>query len=527
MSPFVVPVHRVKTWDLLHKELQDFFNLDIFNPSVRIIDRQGNSILPSVWKNILEPDMTIIVDTCSLLADNSPVISEASKSRSFPPPASPAYTVRESEDSCYDNVGSTFITPRGVIGQAVPMMPPNTTATAGIFNVHNRNPSMGRLKHRAHENEERGSASVGMFTGMWSKQPNTQISDSSQRRKEEQSTFDKGIEKSEQEHGAGTLGNKQKSKHLRTTVSRFARALLRILSVGTIQISSKGNKDSEKPKRGVLEKTRRTITMETIENNPAKNQSNFHHRIPSKHQKVSISSRRGIPSLPPVVPPLVRTNHEIEHIVAIPSEPTIIKTEPRRSRSLPHLKLPSIIAFPKATLSSSAPSPAGSIKRRPRSKSFTFIRNSSKLSVISPPIPPRPSLELGTNAQYKILSMDKATIQEMLNDMDGVTLGSKTRSRRGTVDTVSTPISLSPTLVSVDKPLPALPFKFSAFPAPSPPRSPLIMSGWQRGVLMPMAPIYGEEHGRPATAVTRSIAKVTLRKIASTDFGAIKKNKLF
>jgi hypothetical protein len=42
-----------------------------------------------------------------------------------------------------------------------------------------------------------------------------------------------------------------------------------------------------------------------------------------------------------------------------------------------------------------------------------------------------------------------------------------------------------------------------------------------------MAPIYGEEHGRPATAVTRSIAKVTLRRIASTDFGAIKKNKLF
>lgn len=392
--------------------------------------------------------MTVIVDTCSLQAENSPVIFETPKLRSLSPPVSPAFTIRESEDSCYDSA-STFIAPRGVIGQAVPMMPPpHPMTTAGMFNVHNRKPSMGRLKNWAQKNEEeKRNTSVSMFTGMNSKQPNAQISKPLQKEKEEQFTLRKSVERKEQEHGAGTLGDKQKSKHFKSTISRFARALLRVLSAGTIQSSSKeGKKDSEKPKRGKSEKPRRTITMEAIENNPGKPQSNFRiHRLPSESRGVSISRRRGIPSLPPVVPPAIpstQTHHEVSKVSMIPSELAFINAEPRRSKSLSYLR-------PTKAASSTTPSPAGSIKRRPRSRSFTSINN--KLSVISPPIPPRrSSLELGTNAQYKCLSMDKAAIQEVFNDMDGATLGSGTRSRSGTGDTASTSVSLSPTLVSID-----------------------------------------------------------------------------
>lgn len=401
--------------------------------------------------------MTIIVDTCSLQSENSPVIFETPKLRSFSPPMSPTYTIRESEDSCYDNA-STFITPRGVIGQALPMTPPNPMTTAGMFNVHSRKPSIGKLKNRARKSEEeKRNTSVSMFTGMSPKQSNVQTPKSPEKEKEEQPAPKKKAEdrkKKEQDRNSGAHENKARSKHFKSTVSRFARALIRVLSAGAIQ-SSKEGKNPEKPKRGTSEKPRRTITMEAIENNPGKIQPNARiYRMPAEPRTASISRRRGIPPPPPVVTPptlpSVQTRRGFDKIAIIPPELSFINAEPRRSKSLSHLKLTSTIISAKTT-SSTIPSPVGSIKRLRRSKSFTPIRNSNKLSVISPPIPPRrPSLELGTNAQYKSLSMDKAAIQEIFSDMDAATLGPGTRSRSGTGDTSSTDVSLSPTLVSFD-----------------------------------------------------------------------------
>lgn len=489
MSPFVVPMHKVETWDvsnshinpnnyipvtnlllqLLNRALQNLFGLDLFNSSIRITDHQGNSILPSVWSDLLEQDMTIIVDTYSLQAENSPILFEAPVCRTFSPPMSPTYTIRESEDSCYETA-STFITPRGgIIGQAVPMKPPNPMTTAGIFNVQHRKPSMGRLRNWSQQKgeEERRNNSASMFTGMSSRQQNAQASRAyeKEREREDESMASKRAkewEKQQQQRNPGALDNKQKSKNFKSTVTRFAKAVLCVLSAGTIQPSSKeGSKVSEKPKR-VPEKPRRTITMEAIENNPAKAQPNVRiHRIPAERRGSSIPRRRGIPPLSPVVTPALPTapnSISLDKTLTIPSARAPV---PRRSKSLSHLKLPTTLT---GDTLSSAPSPPSSTKSRSRSKSFCTTRRSSKISVISPPIPPRrPSLDLGINAQYKCLSMDKAAIQEMFNDLDGATLGSGTRSRSGTGDTSSTAVPASPSFVALD--VSCLPPFFSRMPS--------------------------------------------------------------
>lgn len=421
---------------LLHQALQNLFGLDLFNSSIRITDHQGYSILPSVWSDLLEPDMTIIVDTCSLQAENSPAIFHSPKPRSFSPPLSPTYTIRESEDSCDDN-GRTYITPRGMVRKAVPApapmpmpMPPKPVAIA------DRGLLMGRLENRTQEveEEERKKNSVDMFTGV-------SPEGSWGRERERQSTADKREKDSEKKGKKRNVDarNRQKSKYLKS-ISRFARAVLYVLSAGTIQPSSKEeDKRPEKPKR-VIEKPRRTITMEAIENNSRSNI--LTPRTLSERRTVPISGRRGISPLPHVVLPAIhlpRNHHDFNQIAMIPPELAFIRAEPRRSKSLSHVRFPSPIA-------TSAPSPVVPTRRGLRSKSLSSARNNSILSVISPLS--RPSLDLGTNAEYKGLRTNKTAIQEVFSDMDGDTLGA--RSRSGTGDTAFTNVSSTPTLCSLD-----------------------------------------------------------------------------
>ncbi|KAH0604249.1 uncharacterized protein H6S33_006626 [Morchella sextelata] len=491
MSSFIVPLHKVETWDLLHEALKSLFGLDIFNnSSIRITDQHGNSILPPVWKDLLEPDMTIIVDTCSLQAENSPVTFKFEPLPAFrhsSPPASPAFTSRMSEDSCLYDSASTYMGQLGVIiGQAVPMPP----TPVGTPNVHGRRTSRDMIKEwsKKVDEEEKRDASVEMFSGLSS-------GHSSKPSEKEQTT---STEKPVQQENA------PKPKSFKSSISRFARAVLCVL---TYSKDSPHSKSSDKRKRAPTpsDKPRRTITMDAIEKQPPKSQFNTRvYHIPSERRTASISRRRGIPSLAPVATPAITTT------------PTRNRAEVRRSKSLSHLKLPSFSST-RATTSSPLPTPTPSIKFRPRSRSFTSTRNSSKLSIISPPIPPRrPSLELGTNAQYKSLALDKAQITEMFKELDGETLAG--RSRSGTGDTSSTlAVSAAPSQ-ELQKPLPKLPYKFSAFPAPSPPRSPIIGFGDDYVVY--------EEVGRPATAITRRITKVTLRKVASTDFTPVKPRRV-
>lgn len=486
MSPFIVPLHKVETWDLLHKALQSLFGLDIFNnSSIRITDQHGNSILPPVWKDLLEPDMTIIVDTGSLQAEDSPVTFEFEQPppafRSDSPPASPAFTnTRISEDSCAYDSASTYMGQMGAtIGQAVPM-PPTPVGTPNIYARRTSRDMIKEWSEKVDEEEKKGT-SVEMFAGPDLEHP------SKPSEKEQPTSAEEPI----------TQESTSKSRSFKSSVSRFARAVLCVL---TYSKDSPNSKSSDKRKRAPTpsDKPRRTTTgTNSTGKQPPKTQFTTRvYHIPSERRAASISRRRGIPSLTPVSTPPVTTG-------------TRNRADVRRSKSLSHLKLPSFSST-RATTSSPLPTPTPSIKFRPRSKSFTSTRNSSKLSVVAPPVPPRrPSLELGTNAQYKSLTLDKATITEMFKELDGETLAG--RSRSGTGATSSTLAVSTPT---PQEPLPKPPYKFSAFPAPSPPRSPIIGFGDDYVVY--------EEVGRPSTAVTRRITKVTLRKVASSDFTPVK-----
>lgn len=333
--------------------------------------------------------------------------------------------------------------------KALPM-PPATAKTAdrGIT---------GRLDIRTRNGEEGKKITFSdMSTGVSQEVP-------WEWEREKQSTANKraeGWEKREQKRNADAINNKSKSKHLKSSISRFARAILYVLSAGTIQSSSKEvNKRPEKPnsKRAVpaAETPRRTIIMEAIENNNSRTDIFIHQTLPTR-RTAPISGRRGISPLPPVVLPAVlptRNRHDFDKVMIIPPELAFINAESRRSKSLSHVRFPSPVAR-EATISSapspvvpthrgsrsqsfsSAPSPVVPTKHRSRSQSFS-ARNSRKFSVAL--LPRRPSL-----------GADEATTQDIFDDLDGATLAMGTRSRSGTGNTAFTSVSFSPTLISLD-----------------------------------------------------------------------------
>lgn len=381
--------------------------------------------------------MTIIVDTCSLQAENSPAMFPTPNLHSFSPPMSPTYTIRESEDSCYDNA-STYITPRGMARKPLPI-PPSTTDHGG--------------RTRDSEEERREINSGDIFA-------DANPERSWEREREKQLAADKRIEC---ERKCGT--DRSKSKHLKSAISRFARTILYVLSAGTIQPPPKeSNKRPEKAKRRTPETPRRTIIMEAIGNNNSRASLPVHRAL-SVRRTVPISGRRGISPLPPVVLPaisLARDHNNTNQPAIIPPELAFVDAGSQHSKSLPHIKFPSPIATEAFLLSapspiiptkrnsrsqsfSSAPSPVVPTNRGSRSQSFSSTRNGRKLSIGSPR---RSSLEPGTNVQYQSLGTDGTAVQEVFDDLDGATLG--TRSRSGTGNTAFTNVSFSSTLISLD-----------------------------------------------------------------------------
>lgn len=280
-----------------------------------------------------------------------------------------------------------------------------------------------------------------------------------EREREKQLAADKRIEG---ERKSGT--DRSKSKHLKSTISRFARAILYVLSAGTIQPPPKEvNKRPEKAKRGTSGTPRRTIIMEAIGNNNSRAALPVRRAL-SVRRTVPISGRRGISPLPPVVLPtisLARNHHNPDQTAMIPPELAFISAGSQHSMSLSHIKFPSPIATEAFLLSapspiiptkrnlrsqsfSSAPSPVVPTNRGSRSQSFSSTRNGRKLSIGSPR---RPSLEPGTNVHQSLITGGTA-IQEVFDDLDGATLG--TRSRSGTGNTAFTNVSFSSTLFSLD-----------------------------------------------------------------------------
>ncbi|KAF8541640.1 hypothetical protein BDD12DRAFT_488952 [Trichophaea hybrida] len=125
------------------------FGVDVFNERmVRVTDRDGMPILPFNWKEFLEPDVTIIVDTCAYIPPTSPVINKelpfppavgygnhrslsirkgqgrgSTKRRSLRDLGSVILAERESEDSTYE--ATCVLSPLGQPGQCA-LSPPNS-----------------------------------------------------------------------------------------------------------------------------------------------------------------------------------------------------------------------------------------------------------------------------------------------------------------------------------------------------------------------------------------------------------------
>ncbi|KAF8419281.1 hypothetical protein EV426DRAFT_720036 [Tirmania nivea] len=66
MCPYVVPMKKAETWELLLNLLNNLFGQSILTPTLKITDTQGDVIHRHVWEDLLEPGMTIVVDTGSL-----------------------------------------------------------------------------------------------------------------------------------------------------------------------------------------------------------------------------------------------------------------------------------------------------------------------------------------------------------------------------------------------------------------------------------------------------------------------------
>jgi len=308
-------------------------------------------------------------------------------------------------------------------------------------------------------------------------------------------------------------------KENRTTWSKVTKALRFLLS------SSASNKDLQRrPTNGGTRRTSPTRTGTVVNHRRATTQdSTFafprtqpasqsdEHRLyrNSSRRKTSISKRRGVPTLPPVDPgylpfdfPPPSQQRRSKSLSGIPSRPTV-QHKQSFSTTLTSEKRPDL-------QHSRTQSSNNSRKSRPSRSSML----SRKLSLsrkqpaidISPPIPQRPAQDLGINSQFKTPGLDRSQIQEMAGfggepeGLDGSTLvgsyADSNRSRVGTGGSDRQPVA--------NKPLPKLPHKFSMFPPPSPPRTPLDLVPNRRREI--------ETDSRPTTA---NSMKISLKRIAS------------
>ncbi|KAI5788380.1 hypothetical protein EDC01DRAFT_162796 [Geopyxis carbonaria] len=555
MSPYVVPLHKVRTWDSLHQTLHSLFGPDVFNGSeLRITDYKGNTILPAIWQDLLEPNITIIVDTCAYIPESSPIIFEG---RGHYPPTKgygqrergkrtnqqykkhhhhknmEQYTgefesqdgtygdlesatamilaERESEDSSYEN--ANMISPLGHIGQAALTAPLGslksrpvqhawegwaTDATPPPVPTQNikRNTSVSMFAGKRGRREQQKSE---IFVGNREKQqPIVEMH-------EEQTIESLGFITAEAKEvgytNTITSGNpqlvgrtdslilRQKKKKPRKSLLRLARIILLAFSGNS---HSKSGHEHVRPTATTDELPKRSQTVSARKPEPmATPQLPKHASLGhSATRNASISKRRGVPTLPPVHPG--RMTFDFPFAATATATAT---AEVRHSRSLNSLidaarQKPTLINIPATGNSlTRRHSKLGSLTRSESHKERNLLRKHStsastshirKESVISPPIPRRPQQELGIIAQFKTPHLDRATIQELATNshaangiytsgLDGSTLGSS-RSRGG---------SDASTAVAEDqntpekKPLPKLPYKFSAFPPRSPPRSPV------------------------------------------------------
>ncbi|KAF8242830.1 hypothetical protein K440DRAFT_638188 [Wilcoxina mikolae CBS 423.85] len=494
MAPYVVPWHKVKTWESFQRTLVVLFGVDVFNERmVRVTDRDGMPILPLNWKEFLEPDVTIIVDTCAYIPPSSPVIN---KELPFPPAAgyghhrslstrrgqsrgstkrrswrdldSVTLAERESEDSTYE--AACVLSPLGQPGQCA-LSPPNSLKSR---------PQRGAWDGWS-ASEKRRDTCVSMFmsgrVASGKVQPpipaRTSVINKSPIQPHDSPNIQVVGWSESGSKRTGTAGSNYgpvQHKKGKSVWSKITKALMYVFSGGSSSNRNthdfKGRvKQFQREDRFPMDKPREHILSQAPDSLLSSSPSR---RRPTSARPESKDSPLSLP------PRLVNPS----------SLPFEFSTSLQRSKSLSY--------FPELDVSRSAPlrssshrigrssnspdprkSPSPKLKpqtTRPASSELLRRRN------ISPPVPQRPSGNFGFNPQYEVpTTIHMAQILEIANDQyDGE------RCRTGSTDT-----DTDQTLVDVaQKPLPLIPNKLRVLPSAVP---------------QPLSPALPEADRRPPT----------------------------
>ncbi|KAI5858950.1 hypothetical protein BZA05DRAFT_18018 [Tricharina praecox] len=558
MSPYVVPAHKVKTWENLHRTLAGLFGTDVFNGRpVRITDIRGNTILPGVWKDLVEPNMTIIVDTCAYIPESSEVMFGSPEAENTPvswdsPHMERPVSQRHEYDDHHDDSGNIesatafileehddenasydeahIVSPLGQVGDLASTAPvPKSWKT--------RPPPPPQHRHEQHGRStsifDKRATSISMFVGRRAvgdkidhnitvkplviekksskaelrstraeearRQENINVAANRREnelrgqcvdRRAEVSHGEMGRYREEDDRVEYRYGKTEK-KVKKSGWSRVARALMFILTAGHAHhhhqdVNAKRNHEEFRTNEYGQHGRWHTVSPRASQAPPMRRAASAR----------PLQNRKGI------TPPAPLTSGRVD------------AKYHRRSRSLG--------AFPAMNSPVRPPDRTHSTRRQPnklqRSTSERKVPgyqkplsrsaslNQHHQCVISPPIPRRPSGDLGLNAQYVLADdLDIDELREMVQDqLDGSTLGG--RSRRGTGSTGRTAVDST-----IEPPQRVIP-KLSAFPPRSPPRSPV-----KRPEMHPLP----EADRRPPTATPLIARKPgmshTIRRIASVD----------
>jgi hypothetical protein len=417
--------------------LAGLFGTDVFNGRrVRITDAKGCTILPGVWKSLLEPNMTIIVDTCAYVPENSTIMFAPNlglgKKVSNPNFDNNHHLWgatefipdnQETEDACYGHANE--ISPLGQVGMAAAMAPPNS-----LKKRPSPPPPPPPSNEDLQENNKRFT-SVSMFTG----------------KRSDQRKYDHSIT-------------------VKPLVIQKAKPEIPAKKSITVQRGEWEN--TEKPKKSGWGKVARALQFVFS----AGHANNFQTRNQKGFQKEEFGKQRWHMHSPqtPGTPPSVMIGRPATagarrpttaHRQCAPSfsPPRRSATLHRRSRSLGNFSLPAAAPIPQPIPQLIHPTPPNPPTRRPsnkikRSQSERRVRGLPKTlarsaslnhgnGVISPPIPPRPTVGLGVSAQFVLAGEhDLEQLKELRDTLDGnSSLGTGSMSsRRGTASTQATTV---------------------------------------------------------------------------------------
>jgi len=423
---------------------------------VRVTDHKGMPVISSCWSEFLEPNVTVIVDTCAYIPPSTPAINKA-----LPFPPTTGYgnhrslsgrrgrsrgsikrsrreldTVtlagRESEDSAYE--AACVLSPLGQIGQCAYFSPPNPLKSR----------PQGGAWDGWNAEEKRRETSVNMFVSGRAPPRNvqpvspggSQITNKPLQAHESPKIPFQGMGWSgsgmKRTATAGSNSGAFQHKKRKSVWSKITSAFIHIFSGGSSadrnsnNFSCRGRGDPFQEDRFPENRQREHILSQALSQAPDSMSASLGRRRPAS---------AGPPSKDSVLPPLTLP----PRMMHPNSLPFGFSTSLQRSKSLSY--------FPELDLSKSSPlrslsqrtarhnpdlrkSPSPKLKPQIPPASSEPLRRRN----ISPPVPQRPTGSFGFNPQYeKPTTIHMAQIMEIASDQqdDG-------RCRTGSADTDKT-----------------------------------------------------------------------------------------